>query len=244
MINTVLFDLDGTLLHYYQDEFIAAYFTELSKVFVRLKVDPEFAVKGLWAGTKAMMINSGERLNSDCFWDEFSRVMGLDHEQLKSVEAACDAFYSGEEFDGVKSILKNTDLTLPQKIVRGAAERGFTVVLATNPLFPECAIATRLRWIGLSISDFRLVTHYANSSYCKPNPGYYREIFGKIDKGPRECLMVGNNPLEDMSVGILGTETFLINECIENESEVDISAYRNGTLGEFWEYLQCVMNNA
>jgi FMN phosphatase YigB (HAD superfamily) len=104
-------------------------------------------------------------------------------------------------------------------------------------LFPECGITTRLSWIGLSSSDFKLVTHYANSRFCKPNPGYYNEIFKEIGKKPQECLMVGNSPLEDMSVGKLGAETFLVNECVENESGIDVSEFRRGTLEELGEYL-------
>ena len=238
MINTILFDLDGTLLHFNQNEFIAGYFSELKKLFIDLGYDEEPAVRGLWAATKAMMLNNGEQYNRDCFWAEFSRVMGLSNAQLESTEAACDIFYSSDAFDGLKSILKNADLELPLKIVRGMRQRGYTVVLATNPLFPECAITTRLNWIGLSLPDFELVTHYANSKYCKPNPGYFREIFGKIDKRPQQCLMVGNSTLEDMSISALGAETFLINECVENESGLDISKFRNGTLAELGEYLR------
>ena len=237
MIDTILFDLDGTLLHFSQDEFISAYFKELAKVFVKLGLDPEASSKGVWAGTKAMMLNEGGQLNADCFWAEFSRVMGLSPEQLKPIEAACDAFYSSEAFDSVKSILKNADPELPGRIVQDVASRGYTVVLATNPIFPECGVAKRLSWIGLSLSDFQLVTHYTNSKFCKPNPGYYREIFGRIGKEPQECLMVGNSPLEDMSVGKLGAETFLVNACIENESGIDISGFRKGTLVDLGDYL-------
>lgn len=235
MINAILFDLDGTLVHYSQD-FIAAYFTKLKKVFERLRLDAELAIKGVWAGSKAMLLNSGERLNSECFWAEVSRVMGLSHEQLKSVEAACDAFYASSEFDSVKSIMNNADMELPRRLVRGLTARGFTLVLATNPLFPECAIATRLGWVGLSLSDFQLVTHYNNSTYCKPNLGYYREILNKIGKEPRQCLMAGNSPLEDMCAGELGAETFLVNECIDNESGIDISGFRSGTLADLEAY--------
>ena len=237
MIKAVLFDLDGTLLHFYQDEFIAAYFKELKKIFVRLGFDAELAFEGLWAGTKAMMLNNGELLNRDSFWAEFMRVVGVSHEQMKIAEDACNDFYSSVAFDGVKSIMKNNDLELPKRIVHSTAERGFTVVLATNPLFPECAITTRLGWVGLSVSDFKLVTHYGNSRYCKPNFGYYREIFEKIGLEPDQCLMVGNSTLEDMSISALGTDTFLVKECIENESEIDISAYRSGTLKELGEYI-------
>ena len=117
------------------------------------------------------------------------------------------------------------------------ASKGYGVVLATNPLFPLCAIETRLEWAGLGADDFRLVTHYYNSTFCKPNPGYYSEILTKINKSPGQCLMAGNSPSEDMISGTLGMETFLVTDCLENETGMDIKPFRKGTLAELETYL-------
>ena len=151
-----------------------------------------------------------------------------------TVEAACDDFYTNE-FDAVKSVLTPSDIS--KRLVRRLSEKGFCLVLATNPLFPACAVTTRLRWAGLEPKDFQLITHYSNSSYCKPNPEYYREIFSKIGKAPEQCFMAGNNPLEDMAAGDLGCETFLVTDCLENESGADISMHRRGSLAELEDYL-------
>jgi len=238
MTDTILLDLDGTLLHYTQDEFVTVYFGKIQRVFARLGLDPERATKAIWDGTKAMILNDGSELNSARFWEEFSQVMGggLPDEQLKAIEAACEAFYSGE-FDTVRSILKNADLTLPRRLIDEASARGFDIILATNPLFPTCAVTTRLGWIGLSLQDFSLVTDYANSSYCKPNPGYYHEILSKVGKAPGQCLMVGNNTHEDMVAGTLGMDTYLVTDFLENETGREVSAFRHGTLEEFADYL-------
>ena len=203
-------------------------------MFIRLGFEAKLAVRAVWAGTKAMMQNDGSCLNKVRFWEAFSEDMGLTSEKLGIVEAECDKFYSNE-FDAVKSVTKPNDISA--RIVRGMASKGFTVVLATNPLFPECAVETRLRWIGLSLQDFGLVTHYSNSTYCKPHPGYYREIFSKINKAPDQCLMVGNNPAEDMSVGELGAETFLVTDYLENATEADITAYKRGSLATLETHL-------
>jgi len=126
---------------------------------------------------------------------------------------------------------------IPAKIVRSMAEKGYGMVLATNPLFPMCAVESRLAWAGLQAQDFLLVTNYSNSSFCKPNPGYYCEIFFKIKREPQECLMVGNSPAEDMCVGDLGAETFLVTDCLENEAGIDINIFRHGTLLELEAFL-------
>jgi len=237
MIDTILFDLDGTLVRFYQEDFINTYFKELSKVFAKLGLDAEKACKGVWAGTKAMVLNDGSELNTQKFWKAFSEFMGLDEERLKTVEAACDSFYSNE-FNVAKSIVKPHGI--PARLVRKVTEKGYFVVLATNPLFPPCAVDSRLGWIGLSRNDFKLITHYENSSFCKPNPEYYKEVLSKIGKSPEQCIMVGNNPAEDMCVSALGMEVFLVTDFMENEQGIDISVFRHGTIEDLEAFLMAL----
>ena len=229
MKDTILFDLDGTLLQFSQKEFVNVYLGEIAKVFVGLGLDAGASVKALWAGTKAMVLNDGSMPNAGRFWGAFSGALGLTDAQAARVEAACDGFYANE-FEAVRSVLKPS--AIAERLVRAMASKGYTLVLATNPLFPLCGVETRLRWAGLCAEDFLLVTHYQNSTYCKPNLGYYREILGKIGKAPEQCLMAGNSPAEDMVAGTLGMETFLVTDCLENETDADISVFRSGTLAE------------
>ena len=239
MIDTIMFDLDGTLVRFDQDDFLTTYFKELSKVFVKLGLDAEKACKGVWVGTKAMVMNDGAEFNARRFWDAFSEFMGIEGEQLKATEAACDKFYSNE-FNVAKSVVKHSDL--PARLVRAMADKGYMIVLATNPLFPPCAVDSRLGWIGLDRNDFKLITHYENSTFCKPNPGYYQEVLTKIGKTPEQCLMVGNNPAEDMCVCKLSIEVFLVTDFMENETGIDISVFRNGTIEELEEYLMALQD--
>jgi len=229
-----MFDLDGTLLQFLQDDFLEVYFNELSRVFTGIGMDPGPSIKAVWAGTKSMVSNDGGSTNAQRFWATFSDVMQLTEESSRVVEAACDKFYTNE-FNAVKAVVKPSDISA--RLVRALKLKGYSVVLATNPLFPECAVETRLKWTGLELQDFLLVTHYSNSSFCKPNPDYYREIFAKIGKKPALCLMAGNNPVEDMSAGQLGTDTFLVTDYLENESDVDITGFRRGSLAELESYL-------
>ena len=234
MLDTIMLDLDGTLLQFSQEAFIEVYFTELKKVFVNLGLETGAAVNALWAGTMSMMKNDGAMRNSQRFWRTFSEHTGITGDRLKTIEAACDGFYSNE-FNVVKSVLRPCDI--PRRLVRAMISRGFGVVLATNPLFPLCAVESRLGWIGLDTSDFLLVTHYDNSTFCKPDPRYYNEIYLKINKSPEQCLMAGNNPVEDMHAGKTGAETYLVTDFLENESGEDVTAYNRGTLAELETYL-------
>ena len=235
MIDTVMLDLDGTLLKISQQAFMEVYLNELQKVFARLGMDVEMSVKALWAGTKAMVINDGGKLNRVRFWNAFADFTKLDDDKLKVIEAECDRFYENE-FNTVKSVMTEP-VNIAERLVRTLTSRGYSVVLATNPLFPACAVTTRLEWLGLLPKDFLHITHYANSTYCKPNPGYYREILEAVNKNPEQCLMAGNNVNEDMSADALGIETFLVTDCLENEACADITAFRNGSLTELETYL-------
>jgi len=234
MIDTILFDLDGTLLRVSQDAFLEAYLTRLSKVFIKLGLNPEEAIKALWIGTKAMVQNDGSVPNAQRFWDAFSDCLKLDENMRQASEAACDSFYTGA-FNEVKEITEPTDVS--KRIVSTMKAKGFCVALTTNPVFPLCAVESRLNWLGLETNDFELVTHYANSSFCKPNLDYYREVLKKLNKSPEQCLMIGNSPAEDMCSSALGIETFLVTGYLESAGDVDISIYRHGSLEELEEYL-------
>jgi len=234
MIDTILIDLDGTLLRFSQGVFIRDYLTELRKIFTKMAMDADLSINAVLAGTKAMLANDGSALNSQKFWKSFADSLAFTEEQCKTIEDACDSFYRNE-FNALKSVLEPSDI--PNRIVKTLSAKGYSIVLATNPLFPLCAVMTRLDWIGLLPQDFKYVTHYMNSTYCKPNHGYYRELFAKIGVEPTQCLMVGNSMTDDMCVGELGTETFLVTDYIENMSGVDITKQRHGTLDDLEAYL-------
>ena len=74
MITTVLFDLDGTLLPFEQDDFVKIYFSELCRKLAPMGYEPQHTVKSVWGGTKAMVMNDGSRLNSEAFWETFNAM--------------------------------------------------------------------------------------------------------------------------------------------------------------------------
>lgn len=230
MIKTVLFDLDGTLLPFEQEDFVKLYFAELSKKLLPLGYDPKLTVKSIWAGTKAMIENDGRRTNSQAFWSVFNKLT----EGLPDAKTTCDEFYT-QEFDRVKASLKY----IPDRSadIRRIRDAGLRVVLATNPIFPADGVKTRMEWVGLKPEDFELVTNYDNSSFCKPNPEYYREILGKIGEKPESCLMVGNSVDEDMEPALsLGMRVFFVSEFMENPHGKDVSQYVRGGVSDAADY--------
>lgn len=231
MIKTVMFDLDGTILPFVQEDFIKLYFGGLSKKLASYGYEPEKVVKYVWKGTEAMMKNDGSRLNSEEFWDVFRAAFP----GKPDVREKCDEFYVNE-FDAVKSCLKYIPNHKP--MIDRLKEAGFEIVLATNPFFPKCAVNTRLAWVGLSEDDFSYISHYDNSRFCKPNLKYFREILEEIGRVPSECVMIGNSVPEDIiPAQSLGIEGFLITEFSENPGNEDITKFRGGTLDQAAEYI-------
>ena len=231
-IKMVLFDLDGTLLPMDQDKFMKAYFGGLAKRLAPMGYDPDRLVKGIFAGTAAMVKNDGKRTNENVFWGAFSAVC---KENARADEPYFYQFYV-EEFDKVKDSCGYEPKAAVA--VRAIQDMGFRVALATNPLFPSIATEKRIGWCGLCHDEFELFTAYENSSHCKPNLDYYREVIEKLGVKAEECLMVGNDVQEDMITEQLGMKVFLITRDLINRGGEDISRYPQGGFDELLEFVE------
>ena len=231
-LDTILFDLDGTLLPMDQDVFLKAYFGSLVRKLAPLGYEPEKMVKAIYAGTGAMIGNDGSVSNETVFWKTFCTFFG---EQARADEPHFDAYYRSE-FQQVKDACGFD--ARAGALIGSLREKGYRLVLATNPLFPPAATQSRIRWAGLDAADFEHVTTYDNSSFCKPNLKYYEEILGKLGLAPENCLMVGNDVGEDMIAGRLGMKTFLLTDCLINRAGEDITQMPRGSFEELDAYIR------
>lgn len=232
MIKAVLFDLDGTLLPMQQDEFTTAYFEGLSKKLAPYGYEPQQLIGGVWHGTKAMVKNDGKQTNEQVFWKEFAELFG---DKAYDDTDKFNAFYENY-FDSLKSHCDYNEQA--NKTVQTLKEKGYILVLASNPVFPMTAQKKRMQWAGLNPDDFALITSYENSCYCKPNPLYYKEIAEKIGLKPSECLMVGNDTTEDAAAKLMGADFFLLTNCLLNKERKDISKYPRGSFVQLLNYIE------
>lgn len=115
---------------------------------------------------------------------------------------------------------------------------GLKAALATNPIFPAIATRERIRWAGLTESDFELITTYENIGVCKPNPDYFKEVAERIGVAPEECLMVGNDVGDDMPAEKLGMRVFLLTDCLINKDGEDIEKYPHGDFDALFKYIE------
>lgn len=231
MIRYVFFDLDGTLLPMDQDAFTRAYFGLLAHKMAPLGYKAAALEKAIWRGTAAMVANDGSVTNEEAFWRCFCEIFG---EQARAHIPVFEDFYRGE-FQCARELCGFQPLAV--KVMERLHRRGYQTVLATNPIFPEIATRSRIRWAGLRPEDFLLYTTYENSRYSKPNPAYYREICQRLKIAPEECLMVGNDVGEDMVAQTLGMQVYLITDCLINRNHGDISRYPHGSFEEFADFV-------
>lgn len=225
-VNTILFDLDGTLLEMQTDPFVKSYLVEVGR-HVGDQYDTQKLLSLIWDATKAMiMSNEPDKTNEQVFIEYFTAHSDWPREEVWPL---FDSFY--------RDIFPTlSHLTYPspwaKQIVEAAKEQGFRVAVATNPVFPREAIHHRLAWIGMSADEFELVTVYEESHFTKPNPGYFAEICEKLGVEPTDCVMVGNHMQEDMVASKLGMKTFLVTNWMEDRGEPQYQVDQRGTLEE------------
>ena len=230
-ITTILFDLDGTLLPMDQDKFTEAYFKMLTKKLLPHGYEPKKLIDSIWVGTAAMVRNAGQQTNEEAFWKKF---MELNGDQVLADKPLFEEFYQ-KDFQQVKDFCGYNPKAA--QIVAALKQRGFRLALATNPIFPAAATESRIGWAGVVLEDFEWYTTYENSSYCKPNPDYYRALLAKLKVQPEECLMVGNDASEDAAALKVGMSFFLLTDCLINKENKDISEYPQGDFDKLLEFV-------
>ena len=238
-MNTVLFDLDGTMLPMDMKEFTDTYIFLLKNRLISAGYDADAIIAGIWVGMKAMVSNEGMITNDECFWKAFNTYItkGEGKPDLKfkrKLEKELTKFYK-EDFGVARYVTHPNDVVA--ECIEILKNKGYQLVIATNPIFPEVATLERISWAGINAEDFSLITTYENSCYSKPNLKYYQFLLKTLDKDPEDCLMVGNDVHEDMCARQIGIDTFLIEDYVINEYNEDTFELKKGSWNLFKEYI-------
>jgi len=231
MLDTFLFDLDGTLLPMNMDKFIHIYFSELS-LLLKDMIEPEQLAKYIWKATDDMVKNTDYKTNEEVFMESFSKLATGSMEDYKK---RFDSFYDSE-------FKKTKEATFALPIIKECISllkvKGYTLAIATNPLFPAKAIYHRIQWAGLNPEDFSYISSYEHNHYCKPNIHFYKEVLNDIKKLPEQCMMVGNDVQEDLVALKLGIKTFLITDHLIHRNEEPIETTYCGNYEDFYKLVQ------
>lgn len=233
MIKTILFDLDGTMLPLNLDKFIKIYFAAMGKKFHDL-IDAETLAKYIMTATEAMVKDTEYRTNETVFMEKFGQLIQSD---LSIYQKRFDEFYDCEFFETKATVV---NMPLIQDSVNLLKDKGYEIVIATNPLFPEKAIHHRIRWSGFEPDNFIYITSYEKNHYCKPQLHFYKELLEEIGRNPQECLMVGNDVQEDMIAGKLGIQTYLITDFMIHRTQEPIDATYQGAYSDFYRFVQAL----
>lgn len=194
MIKAVLLDMDNTLLHNPDARFANA-FRQLFDQFFR----GELAIKGSIHALRAGFASLGSDLancpsNAEAMVNCLARSLSLTH---ADADQALRRFYA-EVYGELQPLVAPADGAAA--LIENLLEQGLLVAVATNPLYPETAIAQRLEWAGLGglVSEFAIVTHSENMHFAKPQPEYMAETVARVGIEPDEALMVGDSAANDM----------------------------------------------
>lgn len=231
MTDTILFDLDGTLLPLDMEKFTDIYFNEMGHMFKDI-IDPKLLTKYIWTATSEMVGNTEYKTNEEVFMDRFSKLIDGDINMYKK---RFDSFYDTMFLKTKKAAEKQSLMIESIAILNN---KNYKLVVATNPLFPRKAIHHRIEWAGLDLKAFEYITSYEDNHFCKPQPEFYKEVLEIIGKKPEQCLMVGNDVQEDLIALKLGIKTFLIkNHMIHRTGEDFISTYE-GNYEDFYNFVK------
>lgn len=232
MVNTILFDLDGTLLPMDLEIFMESYFKALC-LKCKDVMEPSHLTKSVWSSTKYMINNKEKsKTNEMAFMEDFKTRIDI---ALEEITPLLDDFYL-KDFDELNIVSKPNPII--KEVVDILKEKGYQMVIATNPLFPRQAILHRIKWAGLKSEDFILITDYETMHFCKPNIEYYEEILSIIEKSPEECIMVGNDAQEDLAASQIGVKTFLVTDFLINREKKEPQADYTGDYPQLLKFVK------
>ncbi|MCP3950694.1 MAG: HAD family hydrolase [Desulfobacterales bacterium] len=201
MLEAVFLDLDNTLVLYDEVEYYHDYFEKIHCSFADVFELADFKDR-LISGTLALGKSQGERSNKEQFLAVFAR--GHLDQQANLWQRFMD-FYR----DGYSAMTVN--ISVPAGLHAGLQrlrQTGLKLAIASNPIFPVLAQQVRMRWAGLQSEGFDLFTSIENMRYVKPRRAYFLQTCELIGVEPKNCLMVGNDPVNDMSAARAGLKTY------------------------------------
>ncbi|MDZ7331391.1 MAG: HAD family hydrolase [candidate division KSB1 bacterium] len=222
-LQAVLFDLDNTLILFEELVFFKHYSQKLYAAFADLMTPQEFSGR-LIHSTQMMIQNNGELTNAEFFIQDFANGTGADERELWQRFAK---FYE-QEFEQFQPLMQpHPD---GRDVIQFLKSKKLKIVIASNPMFPTHVQLARLRWAGLGDIEFDLITSAENTTYVKPRLEYYQQICERIAVPADCCVMVGNDPFNDMIAAKIGMKTYLTTDTNHLSIELSRELAKNANL--------------
>ncbi|MCD8321894.1 MAG: HAD family hydrolase [Oscillospiraceae bacterium] len=201
--------MDGTLIPIHRADFEAEMFPLSERYLHRHLKDADVCL----AAMKYAALHGREHIREgESNEDRFERLL---HEQLgdvlaKTLIATLERFYE-TDYNQIAHLCP--DNGRGRRMLNAALQRNLIPILATNPVAPAVCLFARLSWAGLRPEQFAYSTTAENSFHMKPSPAYYQDLLNVVGAKPAECIMIGNDTLEDIPPAQgLGIRTFLVTD--------------------------------
>ncbi len=214
---TILIDMDDTLLSNPFDVFMPAYFKLLGAALANW-VEPKTMLAQLMKSTNDMLENNDFQVTlENKFARNFYTTLNLDK---LVIDPVLSNFYASD-FENLSTITAPRPEAI--QLVNASQKKGYTVAVATNPLFPKSAMLSRLRWgkLPIDIYNFPIVTSYESFHFAKPNPAYYAEILAQLGWPEGPVFMIGNSLSDDIvPAASLGIKTYYLTDKPEQKDHL------------------------
>jgi FMN phosphatase YigB (HAD superfamily) len=103
-----------------------------------------------------------------------------------------------------------TPLPEARHVVSAVRAMGCATVLATAPVYLEEPIRERMRRAGVDDIAWDLLTTSDRMHAMKPRPEYFAEAAALIGVPASSCLMVGDDPFQDLAAARAGLRTYYV----------------------------------
>jgi FMN phosphatase YigB (HAD superfamily) len=225
-IDTLLFDLDGTLVDQVQPGSALQFTMLVIRRFAGLTSPWKTWVAGR-AAVHALQNHKSELTNFEAMIAEFCRHADVAPERVRERVMAMAA----EDFPAMGWRFKPTP-GAREALLLGRS-LGFRLVLATNPTVPFPMTEHRLRWANLADIEWAFLTHPQVMTRTKPDVDYYHELLGKLGCGPERCLMIGNDFRKDLPAMEAGIRTFLLDRPMSRKARAARGRYEPDHFGSY-----------
>ncbi len=203
-IQAVLFDLDGTLVDVDMNLFVQSYLRRLTE-HMSDQVNPLRATQTLHHAAAAMFANTdASRTLESILFGVLQEELALSSEWY----VECLARFCQDDLESLRPLV--TGHPLSSQLIESSLNRGWKVVLATNPIFPRVVVDARVSWGGMDGDAFYHVAAYETAHFCKPRPLFFKEILDRLQIPAEACLMVGNDTVHDLAASQVGIQTCLL----------------------------------